>query len=420
VTIKSVASNVLSIILLGLTASGTFAQTPQTLNWSTTPPNVASVPWNNQQIASFLNTVSGSLVDIAVADFKFVDLDADGQLELLAAVDFSGRGQFNLLVVVRRTGDHFAVQQINALGVESVAGIFSDLNKDGKMELLVPTALTPYLGGPSPQAAWTAIHGWSGPLLVDISSQLSTYYQTSILPALKQNLDNLQAMMPGTLDVDIAQVEYDKTLRISGVDTNAGFAEAVSWSSSTDSTHRILAAAVLADIGTPSALEVLRTLPADPDPQVATYATASMRALPNLHFTPVNIEIAQADDDKSFINLKSREPIRVRIRSTKEFKATKLVDTHSLTFGSFGTEDSLISCEHHDNDKASDARDNRDLVIDVICRFDTQASNFQTGDAEAVLRGKLRDGDPIQGIAPVRIKSRDHVSRNGEEDSKQE
>ncbi len=145
-----------------------------------------------------------------------------------------------------------------------------------------------------------------------------------------------------------------------------------------------------------------------------------MRALPNLHFTPVNIEIAQADDDKSFINLKSREPIRVRIRSTKEFKATKLVDTHSLTFGSFGTEDSLISCEHHDNDKASDARDNRDLVIDVICRFDTQASNFQTGDAEAVLRGKLRDGDPIQGIAPVRIKSRDHVSRNGEEDSKQE
>jgi hypothetical protein len=387
---------VVSIILL-ITPLSVSAQSPQGFSWSATPPNVTSVSWTNQQIAGFLSQVTSPLVEITVADFKFFDLDADGQLELLAAVDFSGRSQFNSLVVVRRTGDtNFAVQQIDTLGVESVSGIFSDINNDGKQELLVPTAATPYLGALNPQAEWTAIYGWSGPLLIDISSHLPTYYQSTILPILKQNLDNLNASVPGTIDVDIAQIEYDKALRISGVDSNAGFAQGKLWSSSADSLHRIFAAAVLADIGTSNALNVLKMLTTDADFEVSIYATAESLSIPDLHFSPVGIAI-KPGDNTSTILVSSKGKIPIAILSTPAFDAVKLVDSRSLTFGSSGTENSLAFCNPGGEDVNSDG------FLDLVCHFDTPAASFQSGDASGTLRGKLKDGTAIKGIAPVRI-----------------
>lgn len=386
----------LLIAALAIAFEPGFAQSPTTFSWSDTPPNVASVSWTNQQIAAFLDSITASSLQSTVADFKFADLDADSQLELLAAVDFSGRNEFNSLVIVRRTGNNFAVQQISALGVESISGIFSDVNNDGKQELLVPTALTPYLGGPTPQAKWTAIYGWSGPLLIDISSQLSGYYQSTILPVLKQNLDNLQATVPGTLAVDIAQIAYDKTLRVSGVDPNAGFAEAATWSSNTDSIHRIFAAAVLADIGTPSALSILNALTTDADPEVAIYATAESQSLPDLHFSSVGIDI-KPGDSTSTINPNSNGKTPVAILSTPTFNAVKSVDTTSLTFGSFGTENSLDFCNPNGEDV------NGDGLLDLVCHFDTQATSFQNSGASGTVRGKLKDGTAIKGSAPVLI-----------------
>src|SRR5216684_439153 len=280
-----------SICLLLLFPLGTFCQSPQAYSWSTTPPNVASVPWTNQQIGAFLDMVTASSVPSTVADFTFSDLDADGQLELLASVDFSGRQLPNTILVARHEVSNFAVQQIKALGVQSLQGVFADLNQDGRQELLLPTAITPYLGALTLQAKWTAIYGWNGLLLVDVSGQFSTYYQGTILPALKQALDNLKTTSPGTIQVDIAQVEYDKALRVSGQDSTAGLAQALAWASGADSTHRVLAAAVLADIGTASAISALSALTTDADPNVGIYAQAARQSLADLHFTSVQIQI---------------------------------------------------------------------------------------------------------------------------------
>ena len=396
--IKTLAVNACLIVFIVSGAAVSFAQTPQAFSWSTTPPNVASVSWTNEQIATFLDTVTSSSVDIAVSDFRFVDLDADGQLELVAGIDLSGRGEFNSVAVVRRTGANFAVQEIRALGVDSLDGILSDVNNDGKQELLIPTAVTPYLGTSAPEAEWTAVYGWSGPLLIDISVQLPSFYQTAILPGLKQNLDALQASQPGSIDVDIAQISYDKTLRISNTDPNAGFAQAIAWSSSTDAIHRILASAVLADIGTPAALSALKTLTTDADPEVVIYATGATQSIADLHFARVGIEIKPGGGTAS-INPTSKGKIPVAILSAPNFNAVGSVDTSSLTFGSLGTEDSLVLCNSNGEDV------NGDGLLDLVCHFDTQGSAFQNGDASGTLRGKLKDGSAIKGSAPVNVLS---------------
>jgi len=372
------------------------AQTPQSYSWSTTPPNVASVTWSNQQIATFLDAITNTAVLSAISDFRFNDLDADGQLELLASVDFTGRGFFNTVVIVRRTGSAFAVQQIDTIGVDTLAGAVADLKNDGKKELLISKSITPYLGATTPQAKWTSVYGWSGPLLTDMSQQFSTYYVSSLLPTLKQTLDNLRTSQPGTLAVDIAQIQYDKTLRVSGQDPNAGLAQALIWASSTDPVYRILAASVLADIGTPTALSTLNSLTQDQNSEVAIYSQAAVQELPDLHFTRISIDIKPGDTTNP-INLKSQGKIPVAILSSSTFNAPATVDTSSLTFGSIGTEHSLAFCNANGEDV------NGDGLLDLVCHFDSQASSFQLGDAAGTLKGKLKDGTAIRGTDPVTV-----------------
>ena len=283
--------SILSVSLLLIFPIHTLSQSPQSYSWSVTPPNVASVAWTNQQIGAFLDAVTASSVPATVADFRLSDLDSDGQLELLATVDYSGRQLFNTVVVVRRPVTGFTVQQIETLEVQQLQGNVTDLNNDARQELLLPKAITPYLGVTGPQAKWTAIYGWSGPLLVDVSAQFSPYYQATILPALKQVLDNLLATAPGSIQADVAQIEYDKALRVSGQDPNAGLSQSLAWALSADAMHRIFAAAVLADIGTTPAVGALTALTTDQDPNVVIYAQASVQSVSELHFIPVQIDI---------------------------------------------------------------------------------------------------------------------------------
>lgn len=396
----------LLICIVGFSAVALANQGPQSYSWSTTSPNVASVTWTNQQIATFLDTVTNSSVPSSVADFTFVDLNADGQLDLLAAVDYSGRQIFNTIVVVQRQANNFTVQQIEALNVQSLQGIVADLNNDGHLELLVPTAITPYLGVEAPQAYWTAIYGWNNSLWVDVSSQFSTYYKTTVLPALQQTLNNLQTTSAGTIQSDVAQIEYDKASRVSGQDPTAGLAQALSWASSGDSTHRIFAATVLADIGTPAALDVLNTLVADQDPNVVIYAKAEKQLGADHNATPVQIDIRPSNGSPTPINLSCKGKIPVVILSSPTFNALTSVNVKTLTFGSAGAEDSLVFCyaDEKDWDKHRDAdwgHEKGHAPSNLVCYFDSQASAFQLDDASATLKGKLKDGTSIKGTAAI-------------------
>ncbi len=103
----------------------------------------------------------------------------------------------------------------------------------------------------------------------------------------------------------------------------------------------------------------------------------------------VHIDIMPGTDPNP-INPNSMGTIPVAILSTPDFEPTAEVDKTSLTFGATGDETSLSKCTVNE-DVNFDGRD------DVVCKFNTQDSGFQTGNTEGTLRGILLDGTPFKG-----------------------
>jgi hypothetical protein len=235
----------------------------------------------------------------------------------------------------------------------------------------------------------------AGSRLVDASTQFGAYYTVVILPPLQQNLNDLLANAPGTIDAAVAQIAYDKVLRITGQDPIAGFSQALVWATGSDPTSRIFASSVLADIGTPDALSALNNLLNDPDGNVSIYANGAFARLADLHFIPVQIDIKPGDGTNP-INLKSNGSTPVAILSTPSFNAPASVLVTSLTFGSTGAENSLDRCDANGQDV------NGDGLLDLVCHFETQAS-FQVGDGAGILKGKLNNGAFIKGMDSILI-----------------
>ena len=141
-----------------LVAGTTWAQTPGDYPWTTGSGNVSTIAWTTAQIGAYLTTATNPVDSYRVGDFRFADLLGDGTLELVATDDSSGRGFYNDVLVVRRIGTNLAIQYIPTQNLESLSWVgpprlrrrraaISDLNGDGRQELLIPTSLTPYLGG---------------------------------------------------------------------------------------------------------------------------------------------------------------------------------------------------------------------------------------------------------------------------------
>jgi len=117
-------------------------------------------------------------------------------------------------------------------------------------------------------------------------------------------------------------------------------------------------------------------------------------------FTPPITEITVSIDIKpgsyvNSINPKSQGKIPVAILSTPDFYAPDEADLSSLTFGRTGDEASLAFCTIEDV--------NGDGVADVVGHFYTQATGFQKGDTQGILKGKTTEGISFSGSDAVRI-----------------
>jgi hypothetical protein len=110
----------------------------------------------------------------------------------------------------------------------------------------------------------------------------------------------------------------------------------------------------------------------------------------------VEIDVKPGSDPNS-INPKSKGKIPVAILSTMDFHAPGGVDPGSLTFGPTGDEASLAFCNPSPEDVDGNGYD------DLVCHFDTQATGFQCGDTEGILKGYTVDDVPIEGSDSVRI-----------------
>jgi hypothetical protein len=109
----------------------------------------------------------------------------------------------------------------------------------------------------------------------------------------------------------------------------------------------------------------------------------------------VSIDIKPGSFPNS-INTGSGGKTTVAILSSRTFDAFREVDQTTLTFGRTGDEKSLADCGEPEDV-------NGDSLPDLVCHFQTGASDFVPGDASGVLKGKTLAGVPIQGTDSVRI-----------------
>jgi hypothetical protein len=228
---------------------------------------------DRSSVDAFLRAHAGeSYEDASLGDFRVLDLDQDGRLDLIATIDSSGRRFFNHLLVLHDNGKRLTVQEIDVWNMESLSEAVADLDGDGRPEILLRQSLTPYLGA-RPNSSWTAVYGFDGQKLSDHSAMFPKFYEDRILPNLKRDLAVKKDGEPDDLyQSEVLTIERDQILRKVGLVSDAGLTSALNWARSEDPTIRIFAAAVLGDIGGPEADAALQLLMEDRDPEVAIHA----------------------------------------------------------------------------------------------------------------------------------------------------
>jgi hypothetical protein len=207
-----------------------------------------------------------------VRDFRVVDLDGDGNAELVAWDDISGRGHGRIFAL-SATPKGLRASSIVAFRIDSLNSVLLDLHHDGKIEAVVPRMMTPYAGG-YPPAQYPAVYVLASEGLVDRSASFADYYVATELPRLEREIADLDELQ-GESDValrDAKVAERDKLLRLTGREASAGLAVSEQWAGDALPRRRILAASVLRDIGGEHARSILEKLAHDTDRDVAQSA----------------------------------------------------------------------------------------------------------------------------------------------------
>ena len=133
-----------------------------------------------------------------------VDLNNDGQLELLCTADVTGRAFYTGLTVFSQQKGKIVRFDVSTNGANFVHLRFSlpDLNHDGRREILVPDLLGPYNGG-DPAVILPDIYKFESGKLVKANEEFSSFYTKFLLPHLKGQLMN------ATSDKEIAVVKEE-------------------------------------------------------------------------------------------------------------------------------------------------------------------------------------------------------------------
>lgn len=132
---------------------------------------------------------NADLVPPTVGEARFVDLDRDGTLELVATVDYSGRGFFDNVVVVRQQQGHFAWTGVsnNGRSIEDLPAHLVDANADGVPELVLEKYIDRYEGALRVPVE-TVIYRWGPAGFRDESDAFPEYYRTRVIPQLEEQL----------------------------------------------------------------------------------------------------------------------------------------------------------------------------------------------------------------------------------------
>jgi hypothetical protein len=132
---------------------------------------------------------NADVVPPTVGEARFVDLDRDGTLELVATVDYSGRGFFNNVVVVRQRQGHLSWTGVsnNGRSIEDLPAHLVDANGDGVPELVLEKYMDRYEGALRVPVE-TVIYRWGPAGFRDASDAFPQYYRGHVIPALEKQL----------------------------------------------------------------------------------------------------------------------------------------------------------------------------------------------------------------------------------------
>jgi hypothetical protein len=111
------------------------------------------------------------------------------------------------------------------------------------------------------------------------------------------------------------------------------------------------------------------------------------------------------------VNLvKGHGKVKVAVLGSDTFDVAT-IDTSSLSFGATGDEDSLFGCKKELKDV------NKDGNLDLVCRFNVAYTGLTTASKTAVLKGKTKDSEDIQGTGTVKvIASKKHHDDDDDDD----
>jgi hypothetical protein len=301
--------------LVCLSASLVFAQP------AAPHPGLASADWSikqahvlnaesNDAVWKFISDLPGSTGLGKLCKFQFADLRHSGQLSLVVSDDGGGTMDCcNDVEIFDKSPAGIEYYDISSTGASSFDGV-EDINGDGNNEVIVDSTFAAPSGGARCWATWPVVYAWNGTGYADVSAEFKGFYRQTLarlehqiaappsLPAPEQvetfeshptglaariirPPDAAPAFSSDAADSDCEKAETAKIQRFLGISRDAGIEDAVKWAQSDDPVMRRFGAIVLADIGTPEAIQDLRTLTNDPEPNVARSAKEDLKYATN-------------------------------------------------------------------------------------------------------------------------------------------
>jgi hypothetical protein len=250
-------------------------------DWSVSAkPNLAAKPPPEEVVRSFV-TKRYSQPDIGVEplvnSFAFADLRQSGTVSLVVSMEPTGPAGCGQLLIVDKVGGKFEGTWISCGGSDNIGKSVIEIS--GKPVVVTYTDITPYYGAQARVVYVPVIWGWNGSSYVDMSRQFPGYYR-QVLRGLQHEI----ASSPASADyargpVRCEKIEADAIERFLGISPDAGIEDAIRWSQSSKPIDRIMAMGLFTSIGTPRALDYLKAMTSDSDPQVARAAEGNLNAL---------------------------------------------------------------------------------------------------------------------------------------------
>jgi len=233
---------------------------------------------NRTDLATISALINGALnnnasTPVAVTEFRFVPLEIAGRIDLIASVDFSGRG-LNSFVGVWRSSTGYDSAVLPSCGIK-IARDVVDLDGAGVYEVLAGEIPGGYQGTATMPIPWYGLYALRRGKWINVSDHYAHFFPTD--QALSLVLKLTDAFYSG--DKDLVELyrandlfvhfKYEQMIMHH---KNAGLETALGWAESSSRSIRVLAVKTLCDSDDPRSALSLKKLSMGSDPAVAIQA----------------------------------------------------------------------------------------------------------------------------------------------------